>query len=233
MRDLSNAESKKLCGMCILKKPGTWLCTIKAFDPGRQPERLPCPALSGGCAQFSPWPRKPIPAKSLQPKLSRLAIPPGLVFLYIDRVTIAVLLRGEDLALGTIQIGFAFCHSGNAKKGIKPDRYSKIIGRNEAMKSLYDDPLIVRYLYDPIRIAKEVSRAVLAHNFDQLSRFGAELSLDFRRRVPGWTKAIAKRIDRGERLLRLYGRKGRSESLRRSKPGALDRIIGDVIRMPL
>jgi hypothetical protein len=210
------AAGKRLCGLCGHKaaRKGDWSCTRKIPKPFLEEyDNLiyyPCPAPAGDCIGFEPCPRV---KKSVQIKPERLAVPPGMIFLYIDRVTVAVLLRGGDVALGSIHMGFAFCHSGNPKKGLKPDRFCKATGRNEAMKQLYDDPLIAPYLYEPIRIAKEVTRAVLDHDLSRVSRYAALLPLMLYKRVPGWTRAIAKRIERWERVVRMVRPRGGHKKL--------------------
>ena len=218
------AAGKKMCGMCAWKavEKGDWCCTHVCQVRGIKGVHA-CPAFNGECPDFE---LKPRVIKPIQPKPERLAVPPGMIFFYMGRVTVAVLLREEDVAVGIINMGFAFCHSGNAKKGIKPDRYSKTIGRNEAMKSLYNDPLIVPYLYDPIRIAKEVTRAVLGHDFVRLGRFGVLLPHNLSKRVPGWTNVIAKRLMASHRV----------SGLTRMKTGILPmgimaRMMTDIINL--
>ena len=210
------AGGKKLCGLCGYKaaRKGDWRCTRHIPQPSYEEYEgmtfYPCPASNRGCPGFE---RKPIVTTSIQPKPERLAVPPGMIFLYINRVTIAVLLRGGDVDKGSIWMGFAFCHSGNPKKGLKPDRFCKATGRNEAMKSLYDDPLIAPYLYDPIRTAKEVTRAILGHDLARVSTYGALLPHNLYKRVPGWTKAIVKRFDRWEKMALLVRPRGGHKKL--------------------
>jgi hypothetical protein len=241
------ADGKRLCGLCGHKsaKKGDWTCTKTIPQPTLKKYELfshyPCPAPDGDCPGFEKCPQVTRPT---QTKPERLAVPPGMIFLYINRVTIAVLLCGEEVSPNNIHMGFAFCHSGNPKKGIKPDRFCKATGRNVAMKHLCDDPLIIGYLYDPIRVAREVTRAVLSHDFGRLSRF-ADFTPHFKRQVPGWTTAISKRFYRWVRLTRKYGRvRGHKipldlkpgKIMQPSKfhaPGPLARIITDILRMPL
>lgn len=199
------AAGKKLRGMCVNKSPdkGRWSCS----------NHFQCPTSLPNCPGFT---EKPVGLRSLQSKKKGLEIPPGMSFLYFGRpwgphsgatnhhgvMTVAFLpIDGHFL-----QLGFAFCHSGrhsgDPKKRIPVEPFCKSDGRDEAMKKLYDDPVICPYYYSPTHTAWEVALAVLRHDFKRFNFL--VLPPNFGRSIPSWTKKMAKKLDQaGERQRRL------------------------------
>ena len=109
-------------------------------------------------------------------------------------------------APGILHLGFSFCSP--------KDRWCKITGRDMAMERLYDDPLVVPYLYDAKRTTLDVVRAVLTHN-RRLTAFADAVPPLLR--VPDWTKALGWKM--GERHIYHWfekeaaRREGKSEAM--------------------
>ena len=179
------AAGKKLCGMCKYKEADKWLCMMC--------HSLACPVndAEAGCAFFLKKPSAPRPP---QPKKKGLPVAPGVTFLYFGRpgapgawhegdrahqgvVTVAI---DKNSVQGVLHMGFSFCSP--------KDRWCKITGRDMAMDRLYDDPLVIPYLYDHRRTALDVIRAVLTHN-RRLTAFADAVPPLLK--VPDWTRGLA------------------------------------------
>ena len=126
-------------------------------------------------------------------------------------VTVAWMLPNPD----TLYLGFSFCNPGQkgvppsggkrldplvygrkvpqpsaGRPAVPPDSFCKVEGRDIAMKNLYDDPLVYRFLYVHRRAVCDVVKAVLSHD-PRLRQFASIPPL---LKVPSWTRALVKPI---------------------------------------
>ena len=140
--------------------------------------------------------------KPLQGKKRGLPIPAGASLLYIGRpprpgtgslehegvVTVAWITP----APGVLHLGFSFCSP--------KDRWCKVTGRDMALARIRTPLLDVPFLYDAERTVREVTRAVLNHDFEILEALIPGVTAWGHRRVPSWTKELGKRMGDSSRL---------------------------------
>lgn len=192
------AAGKKLCGMCGYRaaEKGIWRCKgVPVTGKHGGVYFHTCPAPDGDCPGFQAKPSAPRPP---QAKKKGLSVAPGITFQYYgrpgapgawhegDRAHQGVVTVAIDQGPGILHLGFSFCSP--------KDRWCKVTGRDMAMERLYDDPLVVPYLYNPRRSAFDVIRAVLAHN-RRLTAFADAVPPLLK--VPDWTKGLAERTEGG------------------------------------
>lgn len=207
----TEADAKKRCGLCGYKAEGkgNWTCTNLLIGGTGTLLRFPA------CAGFA---QKPSVQRKLQPKKIGLPVPPGVKFIYLGRpmrlipgqpvgsrdhqgvVTVAWLLMDPD----TLHLGFSFCNPGQkgvppgadsggkirvvGRPAVPPDSFCKVEGRDIAMKNLYDDPLVYRFLYNRKRAICDVVKAVLSHD-KRLRQFASVPPL---LKAPEWTRDLIK-----------------------------------------
>lgn len=189
------AVGKEQCGLCGYKAVGEWRCKEShiSIEFGVL-ANYSCP-FKGVCPGFSAKPFAPRPP---QPKKKGLPVPEGVKFVYIGRpqggsrehkgvVTVAWKIARP----GILHLGFSFCSPGDRKKGIAPDPFCKIEGRNYAIESLHNlrgHKIVIPFLYSPKRTVHDVTRAVLTHDY------ALAPGVTMWERVPSWTKDLAKRL---------------------------------------
>lgn len=192
-----NAAGKKLCGMCSWKVKNKWECSWRRSGP--------CPKEKPECVGFV---QRRSTSHPPQPKKKALPVPEGVKFLYVGRptwlsasrlapdgsegarnhegvVTVAYCTYDTHIAY----VAFSFCSP--------KDSWCRAMGRDMALARLRTSYLTVPYFYDAKRTVREVVRAVLSHDWKTLFNVANYVPSDlqhFQCSVPGWTRALAKRI---------------------------------------
>lgn len=184
--------------------------------------------------------------KQLQAKKKGMPIPPGMTFLYYGQPTyigtkeagarghrgvMTVAVMQEPALPGKILLGFAFCNAGDPRKKILPDPYCKTEGRDKAMERLFDDPVVVPYLYEPRRMAEYVAGAVAVHEFERLSQYGVQLPPGFAEKVPHWTKGLPQRMKARKMLKRMKRPPKDAKPEVIILPMPLGRLLKDIIAL--
>jgi hypothetical protein len=134
--------------------------------------------------------------KSIQAKPKRLAVPSGIRFIYFGRprrgerhqgvMTLAWRINEER---HEVEIGFAYCSP--------LDSWAKGKGRSIAMTRLATMVIRAPYLYQPRRVALEIAHALMTHDFQTAAQVcRAFPSSEVRRHVPGWSRDLAKRLQK-------------------------------------
>jgi len=194
-----NATGRERCGMCKFKLEGKnrWRCDVI--------DNFPCFG-PGDCVSFSLKPRKP---RHTQVKPLRLAIPPGIHFLYFGRpradnrhqgvMTVVWRINEER---HQVEVGFSFCSP--------LDHWVKVKGKCIAIERLDAWPIQMSYLYQPQRLVAEIAQALMEHEFEILAQGSSAFpSSIVRRAVPGWTRGLAKRLKGNKRVADLRRRYGK------------------------
>jgi len=214
----TEADAKKQCGLCGHKAEGkgNWRCT-NTNTPWELPRHL-CDGFSQKpAAKRKPQPRKkglPVPPGVKLIYLGRpMRLMPGQPVGSRDHqgvVTVAWMLPSPD----TLHLGFSFCNPGQkgvppgncqvvlsgpssttgnpypkGRPAVPPDSFCKVEGRDIAMKNLYDDPLVYRFLYNQKRAVCDVVKAVLSHD-QRLRQFASIPPL---LKVPSWTRTLVRK----------------------------------------
>jgi hypothetical protein len=200
-----NAAGKKLCGMCSWKAKGEWRCTNRMYGD----LSCPLPAQYDICIGFAAK-KNDAPRPSQKKAKGICKVPPGVVMMYFGRpsrlasrhhgaighagiITAAVRVKESP---NLIEIGFSFCapsikvEKSNGQKIKQPEPWCKVDGRDKALERLVINPLIVPYLYDPLKMARQAVKAMARHDWKRLSQFGI-MPAHFPDHVPSWTKNLA------------------------------------------
>ena len=204
------AAGKKLCGMCDFRNRAnpriSWHCN----------KGLPCPwpEPENPCVQYY---RPPGDPKSPQLKKKGLPVPEGVKFIYVGAprgktkkgvpqhqgvVTVAWI----ETTPGLLRMAFSFCSP--------QDRWCKGTGRDMVVDRLYEQSLVIPFLYSPKRTVHEVVRAILSHDFGRLAALTPGATMY--ERVPSWTRGLAKRMSK-TRVVAIY-----------RLPGSAARIIASL-----
>jgi hypothetical protein len=120
-------------------------------------------------------------------KVKGIPVPPSVTMLYLGRpfpgsrhqgiITVAMAVPGP----GLLHLGIACCSP--------EDAWCKVTGRNLAIgRLLRAKPIVVPFLQEPFRIARQVVSALLNREFARLQQFGVQLPAGIARTVPGWAK---------------------------------------------
>jgi hypothetical protein len=141
--------------------------------------------------------------KILQTKKKGLPIPPGVTFFYYGRPTklrselagarghqgvVTVAMGLSESSPERIILGLSFCST--------EDAFCKVTGRDLALQRLFDDPVVIPYLDEPQKMARQVVALLITREFKKLSQFGVVMPTDIERLVPGWAKDLAKSMQK-------------------------------------